>query len=206
MTELQTHIPVVKNKLVLLGDVSVGKTSLGIRFSTGDFKENVQSTLGAQFITHKIVTDKCILQFDIWDTAGQERFQSQGALYYKNSKGALVAFDVTSEKSFDRAKSWVDELMENADPDIIICQVGNKIDLANQRKVTREEAEGYSNNAGQLYFECSAKTGEGVEEAFVAVMKKIPCKLEEELEAEKEIELNNRKKTEQESGALQCSC
>jgi len=109
MHELQSEIKIIKNKLVLLGDVSVGKTSLGIRFSTNQFKENVQSTLGAQFITHKIAFQNHIMQFDIWDTAGQERFQSLGALYYKNSKGALVVYDVTSEKSYERSKNWVNE-------------------------------------------------------------------------------------------------
>jgi signal recognition particle receptor subunit beta len=88
------------------------------RFSTNEFKENVQSTLGAQFITHSIEENDCIMQFDIWDTAGQERFQALGALYYKNSKGALVVYDITSEKSFQRAKNWISELMENAEPDI----------------------------------------------------------------------------------------
>lgn len=89
-----------------------------IRFSTNEFKENVQSTLGAQFITHSIEENDCIMQFDIWDTAGQERFQALGALYYKNSKGAVVVYDITSEKSFQRAKNWISELMENAEPDI----------------------------------------------------------------------------------------
>lgn len=88
------------------------------RFSKNDFKETQQSTLGAQFITHTIESHDYIMQFDIWDTAGQERFQSLGALYYKNSTGAIIVYDITSPASFQRAKSWVNELMENADPDI----------------------------------------------------------------------------------------
>ena len=148
MTELQTNKKVVKNKLVLLGDVFVGKTALGHRFSCDEFKENTQSTLGAQFVTHSIEMDKHIMQFDIWDTAGQERFKSLGALYYKNSKGALVVFDITHEKTFTKAKEWIDELMENADPDILITLVGNKIDLEQDRKVQKSEVEEYCRTAG----------------------------------------------------------
>ena len=106
------------------------------------------------------------MQFDIWDTAGQERFQALGALYYKNSKGALVVYDITSEKSFQRAKNWISELMENAEPDILITLVGNKQDLEQERKIGFEEANNYAESAGLLFYECSAKTGAGVQEAF----------------------------------------
>ena len=111
------------------------------------------------------------MQFDIWDTAGQERFQSLGALYYKNSTGAIIVYDITSPASFQRAKSWVNELMENADPDIQISLVGNKSDLDSLRKVSIEDAEGYAQSTGQLYFECSAKTGNGVKDTFLNTSK-----------------------------------
>ena len=204
MTELILNKKVVKNKLVLLGDVFVGKTALAHRFSCNEFKEYTQSTLGAQFITHSIEMDNCTMQFDIWDTAGQERFKSQGALYYKNSKGALVVFDVTSERSFIKAKSWIDELMENADPDILITLVGNKIDIESGRKVQKSEAEDYCKATGQLYYETSAKTGLGVTEAFTGMMKKIPVKNSFD-DAEDGIDLNSKKKEENNSG-LGCSC
>lgn len=70
----------IKNKVVLLGDVYVGKTSIAHRFSKGEFKENVESTSGAVFFTHTIEKDNVKMQFDIWDTAGQERFRALGLL------------------------------------------------------------------------------------------------------------------------------
>ena len=94
--------------------------------------------MGAQFITVTLPIGENELQFDIWDTAGQERFKSLGALYYKTAKGALVVFDITAEKSFQRAKEWISELHQNAEPDILISLVGNKIDLESDRKVSRE--------------------------------------------------------------------
>lgn len=135
----------IKNKLVLLGDVSVGKTSLATRyddpscrFQKNEMPLHVTSTMGAQFITLTLPVGENELQFDIWDTAGQERFKSLGALYYKTAKGALVVFDITVEKSFHRAKEWISELHQNAEPDIVISLVGNKTDLESERKVSRE--------------------------------------------------------------------
>lgn len=100
--------------------------------------------MGAQFITVTLPIGENELQFDIWDTAGQERFRSLGALYYKTAKGALVVFDITAEKSFQRAKEWISELHQNAEPDILISLVGNKIDLESERKVSREVRSVYS--------------------------------------------------------------
>ncbi len=69
----------IKNKIVLLGDVFVGKTSIAIRFSKDEFRENVESTSGAVFFTHTIEKSNTKMQFDIWDTAGQERFRALGS-------------------------------------------------------------------------------------------------------------------------------
>lgn len=99
--------------------------------------QNVTSTLGAQFMTVTMQEADTEMQFDIWDTAGQERFKSLGALYYKNAKGAIVVFDVTIEKSLQRAKEWISELNQNAEPDIVIALVGNKCDLESERVIQR---------------------------------------------------------------------
>ena len=62
-------------------------------------------------------------------------------MYYKNAKAALVVYDITKKESFERAKYWISELNENADADIVIALVANKIDLEDQRKVDKDEAE-----------------------------------------------------------------
>ena len=128
----------IKTKIVLLGDTSVGKTSLAHRFQKDEMPQNVTSTLGAQFITVTLPDEHAELQFDIWDTAGQERFRSLGSLYYRNAKAALVVYDISSEKSLERAKEWIAELQQNAEPDIIITLIGNKCDLEDQRVIPIE--------------------------------------------------------------------
>lgn len=128
----------IKTKIVLLGDTSVGKTSLAHRFQKDEMPQNVTSTLGAQFITVTLPDEHAELQFDIWDTAGQERFKSLGSLYYRNAKAALVVYDISSEKSLQRAKEWIAELQQSAEPDIIITLIGNKCDLEDQRVIPVE--------------------------------------------------------------------
>ena len=81
MNELISSKPILKNKIVLLGDVFVGKTSISVRFSKNEFKDFQESTSGAVFVTHTVEAEKHLMQFDIWDTAGQERFRALGNIF-----------------------------------------------------------------------------------------------------------------------------
>jgi len=116
-----------------------------------------------------------IIKFEIWDTAGQERFASLAPMYYRNAQAAIVAYDITKPSSLDKAKSWVKELQRQANPNIIIALVGNKLDLsATDRAVPAEEAQAYATESGLLFTEASAKSGEFVMEVFTEIAKKIP--------------------------------
>jgi len=117
------------------------------------------------------------VKFEIWDTAGQERYHSLTPMYYRGAQAAIVVFDITSQTSFARAQTWVKELQRKGDPDIIVALAGNKLDLANQRTVTTDEAQAYAEENGLLYFETSAKTAANVNELFVAIAKKLPTKV-----------------------------
>lgn len=83
------------------------------------------------------------------------------------SQIALLVYDISSVGSFNKAKFWVGELEKHGDPNMVICLVGNKCDLEEERKVTREEAEEYAKEKGFLMSETSARSGEGVQELFV---------------------------------------
>lgn len=103
----------------------------------------------------------------IWDTAGQERYRSLSPIYYRKAAAAVVCYDITSEASLEKAKSWVRELQRQAEPSIIIALTGNKTDLEDRREVKRADAEKYAKEEGLLYFETSAKTGAGVADVFM---------------------------------------
>jgi Ras-related protein Rab-5B/Ras-related protein Rab-5C len=169
-----TQTRVCQFKLVLLGESAVGKSSLVLRFVKGQFHEYQESTIGAAFLTQTVVVDDATIKFEIWDTAGQERYHSLAPMYYRGAQVAIVVFDITSQETFVRAKTWVKELQRQASPNIVIALAGNKSDLADKRFVETEEAQAYADENGLLFMETSAKTASNVNEIFMAIARKLP--------------------------------
>ncbi|KAK2905643.1 hypothetical protein Q8A73_009586 [Channa argus] len=161
-------------KLVLLGDMAVGKSSLVLRFVKGQFDEFQETTIGAAFLAQSVCLDDTTVKFEIWDTAGQERYHSLAPMYYRGAQAAIVVFDITKPETFERAKAWVKELQRQASPNIVIALAGNKADLAEKRLVEYEEAQTYAEDTGLLFMETSAKTAMNVNELFLAIAKKMP--------------------------------
>jgi small GTP-binding protein len=152
-------------KVVLLGDSGVGKTALVERVTEDIFQNSHVPTVGAQFIALDMSSGdkKCIL--DLWDTAGQEVFRSLVGFYARDAQGAFVLFDVTTRDSFSNLTKWIEFIRENS-PTAAVITFGNKIDLGDERTVSKEEAEGFATSNQVLFFEGSAKTGENVRDAF----------------------------------------
>ncbi|KAH9837321.1 GTP-binding protein RAB5 [Rhodofomes roseus] len=162
-------------KLVLLGESAVGKSSLVLRFVKDQFDDYRESTIGAAFLTQTVtLEDQTTVKFEIWDTAGQERYKSLAPMYYRNANCAVVVYDITQSASLEKARSWIRELQRQADPSIIIALCGNKADLSARRQVSQEEAKKYADEEGLMWGETSAKSGEGVQEIFAAIAKKLP--------------------------------
>ncbi|KCV69358.1 Ras-like protein Rab-5A, variant [Fonticula alba] len=162
-------------KLVLLGDSSVGKSSLALRFVRGQFQEFQESTIGAAFMTQSVqCSDGTTVKFEIWDTAGQERYHSLAPMYYRGAHCAVVVYDISDASTFTRAKSWVRELQRQAPPNIIIALAGNKLDLSHSRQVSEEEASAYAAENKLLFVEASAKTDANVKLIFTRVAEAIP--------------------------------
>ncbi|KAK8866130.1 hypothetical protein IAR55_001281 [Kwoniella newhampshirensis] len=132
MAEESAPVKAVQVKLVLLGEAAVGKSSLVLRFCQGDFNENTSPTIGAAFLTQKCRLESRIVKFEIWDTAGQERFHSLAPMYYRNAQAAVVVYDITKASSLEKAKAWVKELQRQANANIVIALVGNKVDLVSE--------------------------------------------------------------------------
>src|SRR5689334_16492454 len=127
------------------------------------------------------------MKLSLWDTAGQETYKSITRSYFRGASGALLVFDITRKNTFLSATSWLNDLRQIAEEGIVVVLVGNKSDLApastvsdtnpneeNQRQVSKEEAEKWCRENGVMqYVETSAKSGEGVERAFLEVAERI---------------------------------
>jgi len=175
---VSTGTKIYQFKLVLLGESAVGKSSVVLRFVKGQFLEFQESTIGAAFLTQSVCLNELTIKFEIWDTAGQERYHSLAPMYYRGAQAAIVVYDITNYDSFERAKSWVNELQRQGNPNIVIAMAGNKLDLVSPdgalRKITTQEASAYAEENGILFMETSAKTAANVNELFVAIAKALP--------------------------------
>ena len=184
-------------QILLIGDSSVGKTSLIQRYANGIFKEEYLATVGLDFYTKQEAINNINVLVRLWDTAGQERFKSLTPNYFKNAEGVIITYDITSSQSFENLKFWINSIKTNLGEKNIIIPiiiVGNKLDKEDMRDITREEAEKFAKENKYKYFETSAKTGEGVDDAIrdlvIQVLEKSE-QFEEERNERKSIKINS---------------
>lgn len=147
----------------------MGKTSLLYRMEgkSGQLP-STSSTIGVDFHTTTIRVNGVAVHFQLWDTAGQEDFRSITASFFRNAVAGFLVFDVTNRESFDHLNLWITEAKSKCNPehDIVLLLVGNKADLAEERReVTHDEAKCFAVQHNLNYMETSAKSGANVQEA-----------------------------------------
>ena len=162
-------------KILLIGDSKVGKTCLISRYAIGVFNEDYISTIGFDNRQKEEIINNEKVLVKIFDTAGQERFKSITANYLRNAEGVILVYDLTSTESFESLKFWIESIKNNLgnDEPIPIIIIGNKIDLEGAREINKSVAEKFAKDNNYKYFETSAKTGEGVDDAFREIVKQI---------------------------------
>ena len=155
-------------KIALLGDTTVGKTNLVLRFTENTFSSNIAPTVGYDYKSKTIIMNnsnkKAKLQ--IWDTAGQERFMALSKTVYQRVDGVMLVYDITRKTTFENILSWIKRIKEFKE-NLPIMIIGNKIDKKDERIVTYEEGKKLAEEHKLKFFETSALNGENVEEAFI---------------------------------------
>ena len=162
---MQGFSPMIK--VILVGDSSVGKSSLVTQLVQRTFLEDQESTVGSGFVQKSFQTSNGEVELHIWDTAGQERFRSIIPLYSRGSAAALVVFSVNSPESFQNVPNWINILKDSCDETCKIYLVANKIDLGRTSVV--DEALVYAKQHNYELYTTTAKAYESVEPLFSKV-------------------------------------
>ena len=170
------NINFINIKVILIGDASVGKTSIIGRYLNNSFNENYKCTIQAEQQTKIIKEDeKTSIKMTIWDTVGQEKFRSITRQYYRDCQGAIVVFDLTKKISFERVKDWYNEIKNYGNDDTVILILGNKSDLTGERELSINDIKDKLKELDEefLYYEVSAKNGNNISMAFDKLKKLI---------------------------------
>ena len=165
-------------KIILVGEAAVGKTHLLSRYVTGTLPKRSVSTIGVEFASKTIpLQSGGTVKAQIWDTAGQERYRAITSAHYRRAVGALLVYDITNERTFWSVKRWMQDIKDQAEPNIVIMLVGNKLDLVERnpssRKVAYQEAAAFAKDHELLFQEASAFTMGGVHEVFEGLMQAV---------------------------------
>ncbi len=175
---MNTYSPIYK--VILVGDSGVGKTCLLSMYVKGICGPTIP-TIAVEFCTKEIeLNDGTKVKVQLWDTAGQERFKSLAMTYYRKAYGILLLFDVTKRSSFIACKNYLEEVRINSDKNCVIYLIGNKIDLSDERQITKDEAELFAQKEKIEYIETSAVKNLKVSEVFTSLLNDIYERKKEE--------------------------
>ena len=163
-------------RVILIGELGVGKSSILNQFINGNFNPNYRTCISSQFFTKTIyLPENKNVTIDLWDTTEQEKYHSLPTIYYKNANVVILVYDITKKYTFDEAKNyWYEQIKQNhEDNNIIIILVANKNDLYEDQKVSNEEGKEFAKNIGAIFISTSAKNNNDINFLFENIAMKI---------------------------------
>ena len=169
-------------KLMIIGDSSVGKTNFIFRFTEGRFSTFHVATVGFDYKSRiiKLPSNKKKVKLQIWDTAGQERYMALNKNLFQKVQGIILMYDLTNRDSFENLNGWLNLVTQNVSNKIIML-VGNKLDLAEEKRiVTETEGMMLAQENKILFSEASGSSGENVDKVFTDISEKIYSSIMEE--------------------------
>ncbi|XP_053131372.1 ras-related protein Rab-34 isoform X3 [Hemicordylus capensis] len=160
------------SKIIVVGDLSVGKTCLINRFCKDTFDKNYKATIGVDFEMERFEVLGVPFSLQLWDTAGQERFKCIASTYYRGAQAIIIVFDVNDVASLDHTRQWLaDALKENDPSSVLLFLVGTKKDLSSPARYHHMEKDALkvAEEMQAEYWTVSSLTGENVREFFFRV-------------------------------------
>ena len=160
-------------KIIIIGDTCVGKSNILSRYLKDEFKEESKATVGVELGTKFLKIKDIGAKLQIWDTAGQERYRSITSSYYKGSHGCFIVYDITNEATFKNVDKWFEQAKKEASKDVSIILVGNKCDLENERKISKEQGKEKAKDFNCPFFETSALSKINIDDIFKEIVNNI---------------------------------
>jgi small GTP-binding protein len=156
---------------VVIRNTSVSKTATLTKYIRDTFQDQGAPTVSGEYFDKMFARKTHRIQVQIWDTAGQEKFRSITRRFYRDCAGALLVYDLLSEDSFSSLGQWLEDARQEARDDLVAVVLENKLDLLKEkgeevRAVSIEKVEEFAETHNLRQWEVSAKTGEGLGEAF----------------------------------------
>ena len=180
----------IKYNIILLGNPSVGKTSIFQRLSKDIYRDNHFPTIGFDISTYYFKYKNKKYELIINDTAGQERYNALTKTILRKKDGVLFIFDISNEESFESLEAWY-ELYKEQNEKVVGLLIGNKCDC--KPKINKEKAEKFAEEHGLKYIETSAKLDKNIKKAIVYLLEEI-IKSKETSKPEEKIELEENNK------------
>ena len=183
-------------KLIIVGSVNVGKTSLLTRYATGSFQNIVKSTSNASFISKFKTVDNQNYEIKLWDTAGQEKYRSLTKIFIKDAKIALLVYAIDDLNSFNDLNMWLKIIKDINSDNLILGIAANKADLYKNSKVSDEQGKKYAKEIGAEWRSTSALMDDrGIDDLVDALfndyLKAKALKKNEDISVEDTIILSN---------------
>merc|ERR1712066_611664 len=172
-------------KIIIIGDSEVGKTSLLLKFTDDSFSENQITTIGVQFKLFTIKVDEKPVKLQLWDTSGAERFLALTSTFYRGAAGVMLVYDVTREGSFYNIKKWLKRIEDYIPSDVPKIIVAAKSDLEDKRVISKVRGETLAMEYGADFVETSAKTGDKVIDSFYKIAQSVKFKTDQKILQEK---------------------
>ena len=156
-------------KVVLVGDVGVGKTCIIERYIHGSYNPETESTITSTYSFKKVNFEKYnkSISFDIWDTAGQEIYRALAKNFYLNASIGILVYDITRRSTFEGLQNyWYDQLKSCGEENMIFAVAGNKSDLYSKEEVKEEEAKKFAESINAFFILTSCQEAIGIEDLF----------------------------------------